>query len=141
MGVSFVISGLVSKRSELAGVIEQHVQEIDRLDALLRHVDATLKLFDPELDLRSLPPKRFREENRIFRQGESSRLILDVLREAEGPLNTVEIAQRIAAKKDLDDSQIKSVRDTILDALRRAEKRGLLSHVGRDNTALLWQLS
>lgn len=140
MGVSFVISGLVSKRSELAGLIEQHVQEIDRLDALLRHVDATLKLFDPELDLRSLPPKRFREENRIFRQGESSRLALDVLREADGPLNTVEIAQRIAAKKNLDDSQIKSVRDTILDALRRAEKRGLLSHVGRDNTALLWQL-
>lgn len=140
MGVSFVISGLVSKRSELAGLIEQHVREIDRLDALLRHVDATLKLFDPELDLRSLPPKRFREENRIFRQGESSRLILDVLREADGPLNTVVIAQRIAAKKNLDDSQIKSVRDTILDALRRAEKRGLLSHVGRDNTALLWQL-
>jgi len=104
-------------------------------------VDATLKLFDPELDLRSLPPKRFREENRVFRQGESSRLILDVLREADGPLNTVVIAQRIAAKKNLDDSQIKSVRDTILDALRRAEKRGLLSHVGRDNTALLWQLS
>lgn len=140
MGVSFVISGLISKRNELAGLAEHHAQELDRLDADLKHLDAAIKLFDPEMDLRTLPPKRFREANRIFRQGESNRLMLEVLREAGGTLNTLEIAQRIADKKKLDESLVKTVRDTILDSLRRAEKKGVLRQMGREGMALLWQL-
>jgi hypothetical protein len=140
MGVSFVISGLVSKRSELAGLAEHYAQELDRLDADLKHLDATIKLFDPEIDLRTLPPKRFREANRIFRQGESNRLILEVMREAGGTLNTLAIAQRVAAKKHLDESLVKTVRDTVLDALRRIEKKGVVRQIGREGMALLWQL-
>lgn len=141
MGTTFVISGLVSKRAELAGLAEYHAQELDRLDADLKHLDATIKLFDPEMDLRTLPPKRFRESNRIFRQGESNRLILEVLREAGGTLNTQVIAQRVAAKKNLDEGMVKTVRDTVLDALRRSEKKGVVSQIGREGMALLWQLN
>lgn len=132
MGVSFVISGLVSKRSDLAVLAKHYAQELDRLDADLKHLDATIKLFDPEMDLRTLPPKQFREANRIFRHGESNRLILEVLREAGGTLNTLEIAQRIANKKKLDESQVKAVRDTVLDSLRRAEKKGVIRQTGRE---------
>jgi hypothetical protein len=140
MGVSFVISGLVAKRSELAGLAEHYAQELDRLDAELKHLDATIKLFDPEMDLRTLPPKRYRESNRIFRQGESNRLMLEVLREAGGTLNTLEIAQRIADKKKLDEGLVNTVRDTIRDTLRRAEKKGLLRQAGREGMVLLWKL-
>lgn len=140
MAQSIVVSGLVSKRAELASRLDHYAQEVDRLDAELRHLDATIKLFAPEMDLRTLPPKRFVETNRIFRQGESNRCMLEVLREAGGTLNTQQIAQRIADKKGLDESQVKSVRDTILDTLRRAEKKGVVRQSGREGMALLWEL-
>ena len=130
MAQSLVVSGLVSKRSELVSMLEHYAQEVDRLDAELRHLDETIKLFAPEMDLRTLPPKRFVETNRIFRQGESNRCMLEVLREAGGTLNTQQIAQRIADKKKLDESQVISVRDTILDTLRRAEKKGVVCQDG-----------
>ncbi|MGC8732873.1 MAG: hypothetical protein ACP5RC_11540 [Halothiobacillaceae bacterium] len=140
MGTSIVVSGLLSKRTELVSQLEHFAREVDRLDDELRHLDATIKLFSPEIDLRTLPPKRFVETNRVFRQGESSRLMLEVLREAGGTLNTQEVAQRIAEKKRLGDDRVKAIRDTILDTLRRAEKKGIVRQVGREGMVLLWQL-
>lgn len=135
-----VVSGLVSKRSELLSMLEHYAREVDRLNDELRHLDVTIKLFAPEMDLRTLPPKRFVETNRIFRQGESYRVMLEVLREAGGTLNTQEVAQRIAAKKNLDESKITAIRDTILDTLRRAEKRGVVRQDGKEGMALVWKL-
>ncbi len=141
MGTSFVISGLLTKRSEFVSLLDHYVQEIDRLDAGLKHLDATIKLFSPEMDLRTLPPKRFVETNRIFRQGESNRVVLEVLREAGGTLNTQEIAKRIAEKKGLDESKVTAIRDTILDTLKRAEKKGVVRKSGKEGMAILWMLT
>lgn len=140
MGTSFVISGSLTKHSELLTQLEHHASELDRLDCELRHLAATIKLFSPETDLRSLPPKQFVETNKIFRQGECYRVVLEVLREAGGTLNTQQMAQRIADKKGLEDDKVKNVRDTILDTLKRAEKRGVVRQNGKDGMAILWQL-
>ena len=70
MAESHVISGLVAKRSELAGLIEHHQKAIDRIAADLSHVDATIKLFSPQTDLRTLRPKEYRERNRYFKPRE-----------------------------------------------------------------------
>jgi hypothetical protein len=45
MSESHVVSGLVAKRSELAGLIDHHQKEIDRLTGDLVHLDAAIKLF------------------------------------------------------------------------------------------------
>ena len=140
MGTSFVISGLLEKHSELLTQLEHNASEVDRLDCELRHLAATIKLFSPETDLRSLPPKRFVETNKIFRQGESYRVVLEVLREAGGTLNTQQVAQRIAEKKGLEADKVKNVRDTILDTLKRAEKRGVVRQNGKEGMALVWML-
>lgn len=141
MGTSFVISGLLTKHTELVTLLEHHAKEVDRIDAELRHLSATIKLFAPETDLRSLPPKRFVETNRVFRQGESYRVVLEVLREAGGTLNTHQVAQRIAEKKGLDESRVTPIRDTILDTLRRAEKRGVVRQNGKEGMAIVWTLA
>lgn len=140
MGTKIVISGLIAKHSELLTLLEHHLSEVDQLDSEIRHLDATIKLFAPETDLRSLQPKRFIETNRIFRQGESNRCMLEVLRESGGMLNTQQIAQRIAEKKNIDDDKIKNVRDTILDTLKRAEKKGVVRQCGKEGMAILWAL-
>ena len=140
MAKSLVVSGLITKHSELLTQLDHHASEVDRLDVELRHLSATIKLFAPETDLRSLPPKRFVETNKIFRQGESHRCMLEVLREAGGTLNTQQVAQRIADKKGLEADKVKSVRDTILDTLKRAEKRGVVRQNGKEGMAILWSL-
>lgn len=58
MAESHVVSGLVAKHAELAGLIQFHRAEIERVASDLKHLDATLKLFAPEMDLRSLGSKR-----------------------------------------------------------------------------------
>ena len=44
-------------RSRIAGEIEMHSREIDRLRAELVHLDATMQLFDPETDPTDVPSK------------------------------------------------------------------------------------
>ncbi len=58
MAEPHVVSGLVAKHAELAGLIQFHRTEIKRVASDLQHLDATLKLFAPETDLRSLGSKR-----------------------------------------------------------------------------------
>ncbi|MDE2599721.1 MAG: hypothetical protein KGL40_08865 [Rhodocyclaceae bacterium] len=141
MAGSVVVHGLVAKRSELLSQMEHYVQEVDRLDAEIKHLDATIKLFAPETDLRTLPVKRFVESNHVFRHAEGIRLVLEVMREAGGKLNTQQIAQRVSEKKGLDASKIKVVRGAILDTLKRAEKKGQVCQIGKEGMALLWELA
>jgi len=39
-----VVSGMVAKRAEMAGLIDHHRKQITGLEASLTHLDATLKL-------------------------------------------------------------------------------------------------
>lgn len=43
MGHTFAISGLVGKRSEMAGMIEHHQKEIERLRQCLYQIDAAIR--------------------------------------------------------------------------------------------------
>lgn len=140
MAQSIVMSGLLEKRSELLGTLDHHAQEAERLDEQIRHLDITIKMFDPQVDLRTLPPRRFFQSSRIFAQGECNRLILEILREAGGTLNTQAIAERIALRKGLDKSKMVTARETILESLKRGEKTGKVRRNGREGMALLWQL-
>jgi hypothetical protein len=40
-------NALTKKRADLAGQIEMHQREVDRIRSELVHLDATLRLFDP----------------------------------------------------------------------------------------------
>lgn len=61
------------------------------------HVDATLRLLDPSVDIDAIPTKRPRKRIKLFRQGELGRMILKALREAETPISTQDITSAILA--------------------------------------------
>ena len=44
------VNALRNMRANIAGKIAMHTREIDRLRAQLIHLDATLRLFDPETE-------------------------------------------------------------------------------------------
>jgi hypothetical protein len=135
-----VIGALRSKRAELAGMLRQLEQQLVQQRANLAHVDATMRLFDPEIQPKDIRPKQPRVRNAWFRPGESLRLIYDELREATQPLTTRELAERIMRLKAMpaaDHQRRELVQKTLLGSLNRAKQT-----IARVETAgvIRWQL-
>ncbi len=60
MAESHVISGLVAKYSELAGEIDYHQKTIKEIKVKIEAVETSIKLFDPDYDLRTIKTKSIR---------------------------------------------------------------------------------
>jgi hypothetical protein len=118
-----VISSLREKRLELTGIIDGLEHQANARRADLAHLDATIRLFDPNDILVSSPPARRRRYNNWFRPGECRRRIHDVLRDAMEPMTTREIVERIMVTKHLssDDARARElIHKTVLGSLNRA---------------------
>lgn len=123
MGELQVIGGLQDKRSELVGLVGRLEQQLADHRVSLTHLDATLRLFDPNLLLQDTDPQQ-RERVSWFRPGECLRAIYDVLREAPQPLTTRDVAKRVMAAKDMtvaDERTQALIQKTILASLSRAK--------------------
>jgi hypothetical protein len=84
MGESHIISALSNKRAELTGIVSQLGQQ----QAGLAYLDATMRLFDPDIRPNMIRPRRQRARSVWFRPGECFRLIYDDLRDAVRPMTT-----------------------------------------------------
>jgi hypothetical protein len=145
MSESHVVSGLVSKRSELAGLIQHYQAEISRISGDLDHLDATIKLFAPEYDLRGIRPRAKRQPNPWFEHGEANRLILDIMRGVGIALTSRAIAEAMITRKGLAATEVdmEAVQKLAVGALRRLEKSGTVREAGRESftRAYLWELA
>ena len=120
-----VIDALRNKRAELVGTLRQLEQQLAQQRANLAHLDATMRLFDPDIRPRDIPPKQPRIYNAWFRPGECLRLVYDELREATQPVTTRELAERIMCLKAMpipDDRRRELVQRTLLGSLNRARQ-------------------
>jgi hypothetical protein len=79
-----LLSALRAKRAEIAGHIHDIEKKLARYRVSLASIDATIRVFSPELDPDAIPPKRTYRRTRYFSKGELSRRCLDVLRKADG---------------------------------------------------------
>jgi hypothetical protein len=125
MAEPHVIGALRHKRAELAGTLRQLEQQLVQQRANLAHLDATMRLFDPDIRPNAIRPKQLRARNIWFRPGECLRLIYDELREANQPVATRELAERIMRVKAIpaaDDQRRERVQKTLLGSLNRAKQ-------------------
>ena len=125
MAEAHVIYALRDKRSELAGMVNRLEQELVGHRASLTHLDATMRLFDPDLRPEEIRPRHQRARNAWFRPGECRRLIYDVLRNASQPLPAREVAEQVMDAKAIpaaDDRQRALIRKTVLGSLNRAKE-------------------
>ena len=124
MGEPHVISSLSNKRAELAGIVSQLERQLGQQQANLAHLDATIRLFDPNVRPGRIRPKQQRARSVWFRPGECQRLIYDELRDAAQPMTTRQLAERImrvTAMPMEDDRQRELVQKTLLGSLNRAK--------------------
>jgi hypothetical protein len=95
-----VVSGLIEKRAETVGQLAAAQELIARLMADLNHLDATIRIFQPDIDLEELPMKKVPPPNAAFR-GEVQRFLLHTLRLATVPMTTLQLATAVMESRNL----------------------------------------
>lgn len=98
MSQSFAISELLKKRATLAGDIAKLDQQTRRIRAQIVQVDGCLRLFGYKGDLRDITPVKTRAAN-LLPKGKLQQAVLDIVREAESPLNNRMIAAELIRRK------------------------------------------
>lgn len=101
----FAVSALIARKREIMGEKAYLEKKIDRCDEAMSHIDATIRLFDPEFDFSRIKPRRHVNEDEFFQPGEIPILALEVLRDAGRPLATNAINARLA-DGNTDDQQV-----------------------------------
>jgi hypothetical protein len=128
-----VISSLREKRLELTGILDGLERQANARRADLAHLDATIRLFDPNGILVAARPARRRRYNDWFRPGECRRRIHDVLRDATEPMATREIVEKIMAARHLSSEDARArelIHKTVLGSLNRATDTIVRSQAG-----------
>lgn len=127
MADSHVISALRSKRGELAGQIDALQDQLREAMIAVDHVDCTLRLFDPDIDLDEIKPKPLPPRHHAFK-GQVTRSILAMLR-SEGAMDAKAITIRLMAERELnpnDKPLTKAMHKRIGAALRNLRERQLV---------------
>jgi hypothetical protein len=137
----YAIAALKDRRATLAGEIVRFKEGIRSREEQLAHLDATLRILDPEYRADTIAPKRLRQV-KLFGGGELNRLIVGALRKADGkPLSTPAIADAIITEKgyghEAKPALIRRVRANLSYLLRH---RGAVQKIGSRRTAR-WVLS
>ncbi|WP_026605916.1 hypothetical protein [Methylocapsa acidiphila] len=143
MAESHVVSALVAKRAEIAGVIAQTERQLGQFRADLVHLDAALRLFAPELEPKTIPAMRVRQADLWFEQGELPRRMLDALRRADEPIRAPDVVRAVMIDKGLapaDRQSFARVQWKVRDTLNRLNKRGLLVPDGVGH-GVLWRIA
>jgi hypothetical protein len=106
------------------GALERLGRQVEQHRADLTHLDATIRLFDPDAEAAAPGPKGpSRRRNDWFQPGECRRRIHDALRDAAAPMTTREIVEAVMAVKTLpvaDPRTRELIHKTVLGSLNRA---------------------
>lgn len=126
------ISGLQAKRKELATLHKQLIAEAKKVLCDIDHIDATIRLFDPDADLERIRRNRYATKHRAPK-GYLKRFVLDHLREASEPLTSRQITEAWIKDRGLkpDESTFVTLRKRIGACLKACEKDGLAEGAGQ----------
>ena len=90
---------LVRLHADLGGQILENRKEAKRLADAMMHVEAVIRLFDPDYQTGRIAARRRYKGNGIFKRGAILQNALDVLRKAQEPLTAREITERLLADR------------------------------------------
>ncbi len=139
----YVLTGMVRRRAEVAGEAEALKAPISRIATDIGHLDATIRLFDPDHDIAGIRPKRPRGPE-VAGRGEMSCAILGVLREAPEPVTVAAISERLMAARGWDAADGKRTRTMVKRVamvLRNQERRGGARPVREPGRAVVWRVA
>jgi hypothetical protein len=90
---------LILLHADLGGKFLENRKQADRLADDMRHVEAVIRLFDPDYDIRRIAVKRRYQRNGLFKHGTLFRAAMDALRKAPELMTTRELVMALLAAK------------------------------------------
>jgi hypothetical protein len=95
---------LVRLHADLGGRIQANKAEAKRLAEDMVHVEAVLKMFNPDYNVRAISARRRVIGNPWFKRGTLFRHALDVLRVAPEPMTVTQITHAVVEAKRITDA-------------------------------------
>jgi hypothetical protein len=139
----YVVSGLVKRRAEIAGGIEQLHEQLKKLLADLETVDKALAVFDPSIACEQIKPRALRPPSDWANYGEMTRIVLNILRGSSEPLTTRDIALQMlierAMSKD-DQRLLNRMTKRVGVALRRQRDNEIVRSWQGPGMFMLWEI-
>ncbi|MGD9802298.1 MAG: hypothetical protein AB7E81_06735 [Hyphomicrobiaceae bacterium] len=131
---------LKRKRAAIAGEIVQLERQLRHRKDMLIHVDATLKLLDPSVEVDTIPNKRPPQRINLFRHGELGRMIIDALRRAGGEASLHDIVTSLLGAGGHGEEARKTVAPRVRGNLAYLTRQGKVAKVG-DGREAIWKLA
>lgn len=136
------VSGLLTKRADLFNEAERIRDRLAEIKNDIGAVDRVLGTLGYAGDLDAAMPRQKRHV--LFGRGELTRAILDVLRDATGPMATREIAREILAVNEFDPRDRKLLTEhtrRVSKALRVLKGESSVSTISGSARNLMWQFA
>lgn len=137
------VSGLIRKRAELAGEIDHLTSVVQQKMIELDHLDATIRIFKPDIDLEKVKAKTVPPRHQAL-PGEMIRGVLTVLREAKEPINSHEITVRLMKRRAMnthDAGLVRTVSKRVIACLRHNRAKDLLKSTKNAGHGLVWEIA
>jgi hypothetical protein len=124
------VSGLVAKHKELSALRDKYREEIKKLTIDIDHLDAAIRLFDPNADTYAI--KQYVTKHRA-EKGSVKRFVLNTLRESDGPMTSRQLTELWAKDRGLnaDEATLNTIRKRIGSCLKGCRDQGLIEDVGQ----------
>lgn len=138
-----VLTGLMTKRAELAGLLEHHQAEVRQLMINLDAIDQALRLFKPDIELEAIKPKPMPPRHAAYK-GEVARIVLGTLRDAKRPCSTQELTMHVMAERGMntaDKGLVKTVGKRVGSSLRHHRARGLIRSAKGLGDRIAWEVA
>jgi hypothetical protein len=133
-----VLKPLHEKHTELTAVIKNLQIQIDAHRENLKHLEATMRLFDGNAPVSSKP-----EKEKLFWHGELARLIVDTLRGKTEGLSTTDVTQAVMSLKNMDlgdKDLVKEIKEQVTRCLSRQKSMNLLSSRKSEGKDYIWNI-
>jgi hypothetical protein len=137
------VNALRNKRASITGEIAMHEREIDRLRADLVHLDATMRLFDPDTDPGGIPAlRRYPRRTEWFARGEITQRVREALRDTEiiWPREIAKAAMVAKGIPETDKAMRKNINARFTRVCYELTRRGQLEKIGHGE-GMRWKLA
>jgi hypothetical protein len=140
MPQSHVISGLITKRAELAGIVLQAERALAKLKEDLAAIDNTIRLFDPDSVPGNIKAKARRAARYPFH---IRRTILGVIRKSGSPMTISAIAEKVAIEKKINISDASAMAELTLKVRNSLAHNatGLVRLLNEESGQFLWRIA
>lgn len=140
----YMVEGLIKRRAAIAGEIKAAQSRMAQLAADLETLDNALKLVAPDLDIPAIAPKMVKPPEDWSKRGEMSRQVFGIMRAANKPLTSREIAAQMIVNRGLAATPklLNLMTRRVATCLRDRREQGLVENVEtRGRQWLEWRLA